>query len=327
MDTPTVPTAEKMPPAWRRFVLHAFAILLVGFGINAAIGDISNQADYIDIQRKKLSKQPHDVVIVGNSLAIEHLNAASMSQHSQFGAVDVHYGGTKSCWWYLGMKNVALELNPKPKMIVIPFSPDFVAHFRKDLLEYTKHDGALAHEPEVDKIIKSGAIGPSMTLLSAAPIGIMHNNEQIKRVLYEKVRNYILGHLSVQIQKGSEMMKNTLKAIDKKRLPPSPVPAEEKAALTIEKSCIPLIVNTAQDAKTKLVFVRVKTRDMQINEFDESFTEEIQRYFNERGVGYLDYSKDERIGAQDFSDERHLSKQSQQTFNAIVGNDLFPFLQ
>ncbi len=308
--------------------VYLASIIVVGLTINALVVRLNAHFNFIEKQREILNDKPHEIVIVGNSQSILFLNPTILSAELQRSVVEIHGGGVPAGWWYLAIKNIVLHLNPRPNTIIVPVLPEYVVNPNVFLVKYAKDPIAEEREPELEKMAKISKVTSPLSDWLSRTFSMVRTNDQLRRVLYEQIRDWEIALTTKKTKTANKTMNDTLKDVAPNRLPISSVVKLKKEEQTFENSFIPLIVNVAKKGGTQLIFVRVKQRDgKKQDDIQIAFMDKMQSFLQEQGIPYLDYSNDPRISEKDFVDDKHLSTNSQKIFNAILAQDLAPYLR
>jgi len=110
-------------------------------------------ARFRDVLVQRISGR--DAVLIGNSVLQKGVNVSQLCELTGKDITRVWSGGSASAWWYLAVKNVVLQADPKPGTAVIVFRDEYLT--RPDYRVDGGYGDALqllsaGYEPEVEKL-------------------------------------------------------------------------------------------------------------------------------------------------------------------------------
>jgi len=74
---------------------------------------------------RKLEEVQPKIVLLGNSIMDEGVDEKAFSKLTATQTIKIWDGGSASAWWYLALKNVIVEANHKPQIVLLFFRDHF----------------------------------------------------------------------------------------------------------------------------------------------------------------------------------------------------------
>jgi len=288
-------------------------------------------------RRAAIEQQRPDLVLVGNSLLKAAVDAERLSELTGLRTVKACSDGSASLWWYLYVKNVAVQTEHRPRYVGILFRDTFLTEpaFRVTSM-YQKPIRRLMtdHEPLAEQLSYAGTVVDHVNSpLSWVP-------REARNWLNYKIEKRVEDLLDVPRGKGRPALKRvfaqdkmTAGLYDEFQLgyEDQSDPAGYDFDARVQTSYLPHIVRLLEDRGITPVFIRAKRRrDLKPGaEPPEvaAYVARLRRYVTERGALWIDFTHDARLKPEHFGAGDHLTQtDGRRQFMEILAAELPPMV-
>ena len=280
-----------------------------------------------------------EIVLMGDSTLGEAVDFVLLEQELKKEIMPIGIPGSAATLWYLIIKNNIIQSVHKPAYLIL-----FIRDTVMTVPEY-RTTGAYfnfidEYSNSKDEILIQKAYTGQMSFVGKIAeqyLPVYGSRWRIR----ESIDFYIRYPLpKTLLDCNSNCMLMSMKIvfsqadIDEKRLSDALFAADtllyEKKTLdfnkTVEKSFLPEIIRLTNQNNTRLIFVRIKTMRFP-TEGDEPpelkvYFSDMQRYLDENGVSYLDFSRTQNITREHFSDNVHMNKEGKELFTPLLIGEL-----
>jgi hypothetical protein len=318
----------------------ALAVLIAANGLVAPPNRIEVRPDprMQPRYRQRIEAERPEVVLIGNSILREGVDAEALSRRTGHRCLEVVRGGAASAWWYLALKNQVVAARPLPELVVIVFRDHFLTEpgFRVTG-KYRRRLDALsgADEPVLARLAYGEA--PGSLLERSLPLygRRAELREDLERVVKDAWVGRLLGLEPGGVDAALERVFRR-EALDPARLGSLQAESEAPAAgvyafgARVEHSFLPEIVEVARAHGVRLVFARAKRRrDLAPGaEPPElvAYLRDLEAWLAARGIPLLDFSHDPRLVEAHYADGDHLGPEGRRLFTELLAEALAPHL-
>lgn len=321
-----------------RYVILCSAVMIAGVALSVWYEIPSSELN--EWQEKSIA-QKADWTLIGNSMLGVNVDQQVLANESGKSIEFLTTGGVDTAWQYLAMKNIALspEKEHKPDAIVLvtlgslltnPLSSIYSSQQSKILAIST------SEEPVLNTVAYETTMNP-LQFWMFNNIPFYRAREEIRSAIYPFARaigSKITGISQSTISEDVGIVLNfsTLAAERAKAEIQLAKDYENDFELEkdIEHTLLPYMIDLAKESGVKLVVVRVKgviytTRSM--NKEEKLYTEKLQKYLQENGVLFLDYSENKTLTKKDYKSGNHLSPEAAKVFARMLAEDLGSLLR
>jgi len=282
-----------------------------------------------------------DAVLIGNSILQKGVDVRQLSRLTGRDITRLWRGGSASAWWYLAVKNIVLQAEPKPGLVVILFRDTFLTR-----PGYRVHGGhreelqllATACEPELDKLAYGRSGNPLDTWLRRN--WRLYGRRRDLRSGFEEALEARIERQFPHAEPGKfeDAAEDTFdeRRMDSKLLQAALDAAEDPErddvldfGANIGESFLPLIIDMLQAADVPLVLVRMRRSPGKRADHDErlySYLDDLRAYLADRDVPLIDFGPDERLVDAHYESGDHLSDTGMSRFTGMMAQGLSPFL-
>lgn len=289
---------------------------------------------------QRIEAERPDVVLIGNSILREGVDAEALSLRTGRRCLEVVRGGAASAWWYLALKNQVAAARHRPEWVVVVFRDHFLTEpaFRVTG-KYRRALDALSggEEPVLARLAYGET--PAGGLLERG-LPLYRRRAELREALEHAVKDAWVGRILGLPAGGVDAALERVfrrEALDPERLGALQAESEAPQAAgvysfpaRVEHSFLPEIVEVAQAHGIRLVFARAKRRrDLAAGaEPPElvAYLRDLEAWLGERGIPLLDFSRDPRLGETHFADGDHLGPAGRVVFTELLGAALEPYL-
>jgi hypothetical protein len=291
---------------------------------------------------KDIDEQKPDLVLLGDSMLAPAVNLNVLSQTLDKKVMGIGLPGSASTLWYLIAKNNILEAQHPPKYLIIFFRDSMmtVPGYRVTGRYFEQIDEFAG--PKDGELVKKAYLNQMNPLEKWAeawfpPFGSRWN---IRQGLDARIRYT----LPAQIGCDQSCMDTSMEVVfgdlnmDPHFLSDAIAAADDylysKAALDFDKqvgaSFLPDLIQLTKEHNVQLILVR-----MRILRFVEpgseppalrTYNEKLAAYLAENGVVYLDYSGEQTLTREAFSDPLHMNDIGKVIFTDLFGQDLLRYI-
>lgn len=338
--------------AFRQFFLILLALVVISWiaiPVRYEIAyprEIKPQFDKY-VRRKyveQIDAQHPDMVMLGDSMLRPAVNETVLSQRLDKKILTIGLPGSASTLWYLIAKNNITEAKVPPKFLVIVFRDTMmtVPGYRVTGRYFEQIDEFAG--PKDEELVKKAYLNQMNPLEKLAetyfpPFGSRWN---IRQGIDSRIR-YAMPNL--QLGCDQTCMNNSMEIVfgdanmDVNFLSDALAAADDylysRAALNFDQqigeSFLPDLIQLCQDHGIQLVLVRMRILRFALPGSEppglETYNDGLRAYLAGNGVIYFDYSKEPRLGREQFSDPLHMNSDGQAVFTEIFANDLLPHMK
>lgn len=273
--------------------------------------------------QRRIEQTRPEIVMFGNSMLKDAVNDELLSRLLETSAIKLTFDGSASAMWYLWMKNLIAPAAYKPRWVVYFFRDHYLTEpgFRVDN-EFKKRIDAFAQadEPVLDRLAYLDRMDTvTYGLYRFCPL--FQKRENIKGQFKGAVKDASARLLGLEAGQVDEAIKEVFRNRHMDQALLSARQLEVEAAKTLERydfadkvnrSFLPYMIEDAQQSGVKLMFVRVKRRQVAEGKGEPAhlpeYIEALRRYLEDRDVALIDFTYDERIGLEYFGAGDHLTK-------------------
>lgn len=340
--TPTEPTAHATKPSlagWRFLVFVLLAVTLPAMvpGPRESVVDTRDKKQAIlTLETERIAQENPEMIVIGDSMVPCRVDAQQLGTQLGKRVSLLSSPGSASAAWFLLFKNIAARHQPTPSTVVFFFRDTYFHQptYRTDGQRgETVNNLKTPREPEFDLVVL-GKQGPGNTLiqetkhlldglwqidayhdqasrrvreiaLDISTIGAEHTGKTAKQL--ETIDRYFNRERNLR-----DDLANDLGDLNAPENLDSGGPVWD---ISPTASFLPHIERLASELRIKLIFYRVKQRyHTEPGAVDST---EVAKYMQEmadwrraRGHGWADESKDNDIGADDFTNGDHIKVES-----------------
>lgn len=335
--------------AFRRYVL--FLLLLSG-GLSVYVQvryqpgyprPLGPQPDaYVRQTVKRVLEQTStQIVMLGDSLLQTNVDAAALSAALGVEIFSVRASGSASALWYLVLENNIVEAERKPRALIILFRdtmltlPGYRVHGSYFILidEYAAPDDLLFIERAYIHRMNP------LEKLAEAYLPVYGGRLDLRKLLDARIRHTLprlFLHCDAACANGA--MDAVFQAANlEANLLAEAVASAETYLYTpraldfdanVNDSFLPEIIRLCRENGIQLVLVRARTL-----RFDseppalKTYMDDLASYLDERGIPFLDFSRDERLVPRLFADTLHLNEAGKAVFTEMLAEALESILE
>lgn len=288
-----------------------------------------------------LDEDQPSVMMLGDSLLQTDLDAAALSLALGREAYGVRASGSASALWYLILKNNIVRAAHKPQVLLILFRdtmltlPGYRVHgsYFVPIDEYAGPDDALfiqlAYINQMNPLEK----------WAEAYLPLYGSRLQLRQSLDARLRSTLPGvfldcdpacansSMSAVFQANNlepNMLAEAIASAENYLYTPRALDFDH----TVDESFLPEIIRLCRENDIRLVLVRARTL-----RFDseppglQTYIKDLASYLDERGIPFLDFSRDERLTPAHFADVLHLNEAGRVVFTEMLAEALKPLLE
>ena len=287
--------------------------------------------------------QPPEVVFLGNSMVSAGIDTEQFTELTGRRAGKLWSGSSASAWWYVALKGVIVNTEPRPKLVVLCFRDHhltYAALVRGGRLE-AQVDEALASLPGRSRTTAAGQRrDPLRAALSRHWSLLAHRQE---------LRNWTEASLKSSIERAAGAAPGTVDAaidrlfarelLDRDVLTRAQLEADKVEDSIVydfdamlETSFLPDLIAEARAQGINLVLVRMRRSPAgnavrrRWADHLERYAERMTAYLEDADVPFLDFSAEESIRQDHFSDYDHLGADGKAIFTRLLADRLEPHL-
>ena len=288
---------------------------------------------------QKINKNRPEVLLIGNSMLGEAVDADRLSKLTGIPCLKVWTGGAASAWWYLLIKNVVPLMAPPPKYIVVFFRDNFLTlpqYRTKGKRKEWIDDLSGPYEPLLYDLAYSKQLSIfELMIIKAFPV--YARTEEVKKTMETYLKKTVAA---VFFQSDEDMLNEALKItfdekrMDKELFSQRQISDENSAGsntksmiFTPEESFLPAMIKHSETLGVHLSFVRIKRRrDLEPGKQPEdlvNYIDELKVYLAEQKLELIDYTDNESIIEEHYGGGDHLNRQNgRKFFTALLAKDL-----
>ena len=284
------------------------------------------------------------IVLLGDSVLEQGVDENELAQMLQVPTHAIAVPGSTSAFWYLILKNIIIEAEPRPEYVVLLFRdtiltlPNF--HVKGGYINELDQF-ATAREDVLQERAYLNFMNPlEKAALSYLPL--YRNGQQFKERADDRVRNLLP---EVYFSCSSECVARAdaiVYAVDGMRpeFVHEALAGDEDFLFTrdamdfdalIERSFLPEIVRIARENNVRLILVHERTQIFPSIEAEpqalRSYKQKLADYLKANEIPLIDFSYDSRLPASYFVDILHMNAQGKTVFTQLLADALRPFLQ
>ena len=342
------PTPIRAPRRAGFLQLAAFVLLAAGLPalvpfrasgrIASSIHAVSRPAEIARLEQEKA-----EVVVVGDSMVPCRIDPAELTRLTGRRCSLLSFNGSASASWYLLLKNVVGEVEPRPRWAVVFFRD---AHFHYPTFRTTGQRQALLDslrvgtEPELDHVLTGAAARSNRVLDVTADVvdkawqidgygdKALRNVRNLALDLTslgseEPYREAVLDYIfSIQHLRG-DLARGTAGDAGGEDDPGGKVPAwtDDPAA-----SFLPYMADAAERAGCRLCLYRVKRRPHAAGREDpqplQAYLAGLREWAVRRGVAYADETADPQLTLDLYADGDHTKESARPQWTARAADHL-----
>lgn len=284
------------------------------------------------------------IVFLGNSIMDEGVDEREFSKLTATQTIKVWSGGGASAWWYLALKNVIVEANYKPQMVMLFFRDHFLTDPAYRVTgKYKQIIGAVAKkdEPVLDRLAYLGQMdAAAYFLFRYCPL--YRQSDNIKNQLETTVKDKVVSGLcSLEEGMADRAIERLFeeKNLNKELLTIRQLAAESTGSnklydfpQELERSFLPYMIDMAKENNIQLVFVRMKRRrDVKPGAQPKAlqkYIKDLKDYLAENQMTFIDFTDDKRIKIEHYGSGDHLSRDGgRQLFTKMLAEKMLPIIQ
>jgi len=283
------------------------------------------------------------LVLVGDSVLEQGVDEAALSEALALPAHAIAVPGSTSAFWYLILKNVILQAEPRPATVVLLFRdtiltlPNF--HVRGGYINELDQF-ATAREEVVQERAYLNFMNPlEKAALSYLPL--YRNGQQFKERTEERVRNLLPGVFFSCNAECVARADATVYHVENLRpeFVHEALAGDEDFLFTrdamdfdalIEESFLPEIIRIARENDVQLILVHERTQIFPSVEAEpkalRAYKQKLSEYLNANNIPLIDFSYDPRLPESYFVDILHMNAEGKALFTQLLAEALQPYL-
>ncbi|MEW6029463.1 MAG: hypothetical protein ACOYZ8_04520 [Chloroflexota bacterium] len=335
--------------AFRRYVL--FLLILSGGlsvyvqaryqpGYPRALG-LQPDAFVRQTVRRVLEQTPTQIVMLGDSLLQADVDAAVLSTALGVEIYSVRASGSASALWYLVLENNIVEAERKPRALIMLFRdtmltlPGYRVHgsYFIPIDEYAAPDDLVFIERAyvnrmnpLEKLAEAylPVYGARLDLRKSLDAGIRYTPPRLFLQCDAACTNGAMDAVFRAANLEANLLAEAVASAEAYLYTPRALDFDA----SVDDSFLPEIVRLCRENGIQLIFVRARTL-----RFDseppglKTYMDDLASYLDERGIPFLDFSRDERLVPALFADNLHLNEAGRIVFTEILAEALKPVLK
>lgn len=306
--------------------------------------DVKPQFDSYVRQKylKDIDEQKPDVVLLGDSMLAPAVNLNTLSQTLEKKVMGIGLPGSASTLWYLIVKNNILEARTPPSYLIIFFRDSMmtVPGYRVTGRYFEQIDEFAG--PRDEELVKKAYLNQMNPLEKWAeawfpPFGSRWN---IRQGLDARLRYTLPAQIGCEppcMDAAMEIVFGDLN-MDPKFLSDALAAADDylysKDALDfdnqVEVSFLPDLIQLTKEHNVQLILVRMRILRFAAPGSEppmlRDYNEKLAAYLADNGVIYLDYSDEQTLTRETFSDPLHMNDAGKAIFTDLLGRDLLQYI-
>jgi hypothetical protein len=293
--------------------------------------------DYV----RDISAGKPEVVVIGDSVVVFGVDQNTLTQELGVESYAMGMPGSTSAAWYLMLKNIVVESNPRPKYVILPFRDTILTlpTYRTTGYYFEIVDNfAQTREPVVTQLAYINALSPAEKIAEQY-LPIYSARWKMRDGLDARLRyaasaamfdcaapcvndalNYIFGK-----QQGVDVTALNNAVDDSQKILYSAEAYDFEKQ--IDKSFVPYMIQLAQENNITLVFVRTKTLVYPKYSSEpsglRSYSQALAEYLSgQEHVAFINLAHDERLVPAYYLTTLHFNAEGKQVFTKILAEEL-----
>ena len=299
--------------------------------------------NYIRMQyQETILKNNPDLVLAGDSVLVLGVDDRQLSDLIGKKSVALGIPGSASAVWYLLMKHIIITSPHKPSYVVIVFRDTIltVPDYRVNGKYFTQVD-ELANTD--DTLVSQKAFIQQMSPLEKWAdryLPIYGSRLRLRETVDYYLRYTFTSLLGcdqkcnddanyavfLDLNLDANLLVGAIATAESYLY----TPQQMDFASQLDKSFLPDIVKLAKENDIRIILVRTKHLDMPTEASESAalkgYIAALKAYASQNGLSFLDFSHDERLTSDLFTDTHHLSLVGREVFTKLLAEALIPVL-
>ncbi len=291
--------------------------------------------------KKYLEENQPQIMMLGDSLLIAGVDEVTLSDALDRKAYNAGVAGSASALWYLILKNNIVESPHRPQTLIIVFRDTMLTTpgYRVQGSYFVQIDEyAGSHDVLLTELAYINQMSP-LEKTAEAYLPVYGSRLRLREALDSRIR-YTLPELLLNcdarctnramtlVFQGANLEQNILAEAIASAEDYLYTPRALDFENSVDESFLPAIIQLCQDYDIQLMLVRARTlRFTSEPPGLKIYIENLASYLDERGILFLDFSRDERLTLDLYADILHLNETGRVVFTQILAEALKPILK
>lgn len=291
--------------------------------------------------KKYLVENQPQIMMLGDSLLIAGVDELALSDALGRKTYNAGVAGSASALWYLILKNNVVESPHRPQTLIIVFrdtmltTPGYRVYgsYFEQIDEYAgPHDFILIERAYINQM-------NPFEKLAEAYLPVYGSRLRLREALDTRIRYTLPGLIlkcdarctnraMTTVFQGGNLEQNILAEAIASAEDYLYTPRALDFEGSVDTSFLPEIIQLCKDQDIQLVLVRARTlRFTSEPPGLKTYVEDLASYLDQRGVPFLDFSRDERLTSDLYADILHLNEAGKAIFTEMLAEALEGILE